>query len=53
MSFGIPQQQTLIGHHWDQIERHPRLVFDQMDATTAEIVKWQLAQGKPFTVVMR
>ena len=43
---------TRLAAHWPEIERHPRLVFEQMGSPESSMVRYYLKRGKPFTVVM-
>lgn len=39
--------------NWTPIERHPRLVFDEFGPDEEAIVRYYIARGKPFTVVIK
>ena len=46
-----PSVAQLMGH-WSAIERHPRLVFASVGPAEAEMIRYYLERGRPFTVVV-
>ncbi len=49
MNFSSPSIQHW---HWPQIERHPRLVFEDLGSEEADMVRYYISRQQAFTVVM-
>lgn len=46
------QHPLSLAANWRKIERHPRLVFAKIGKREAAMVRYYLARGRPFTVVV-